>query len=252
MTLIEHIPTSVFSGGDEWVIYEATLHFTGRLIGGAPSDPQLVEGWLKKNLGFTDEEMLKTWTKRHLTEVQGLDPADVNDAALEKAIEENAIEKKAQVFKRTPDGKPYIEGRHLKAMLKEATSIAYPDGEHKWGQYRAGSRSKYAGQMVGGKDPRSVVAERVWVPEQPFVIADDTDGFDLAVGHIRDWKGTRSAIGYYEYVTQPVFSISLQVLDDFLDPEQWERIWRVAERNGLGARRSQGAGQFVVVAWERL
>ena len=248
MTTIEthETPVSVFSTED-WVSYRATLCFTGRLVGGAPSDPKLVEGWLKKNLGITDEEELLKWTRNHVAEIQGLDPDTASDEAIEKAIEENAIEKKAQVFKRTPDGKPYIEGRHVKAMIKEATSIAYPDGQHKFGRYA----SAKDGRAVGGKSPRAFIAERVWVPEEPIIVADDSDGYDLAVGHIRDFRGTRSTIGYFEYVTQPTIQISLSVLDDCLTGEQWRRIWKIAEYNGLGARRSQGAGQFVVVTpWE--
>ncbi|HKZ42720.1 MAG TPA: hypothetical protein VJ044_17285 [Candidatus Hodarchaeales archaeon] len=243
-------PVSVFDSS-AWILYEADFYFTGRLVGGSPSDPELVEGWLKKNLGITDEEMLKKWTLKHLAETYGLDPKDATDEDIEKAIKENAIEKKANVFKRTSDGKPYLEGRHVKAMFKEATSIAFPDGQHKFGQYS--SRSiKRQGQKVGGKSPRAFVAEVVWVPERPIIIADDSDGFDLTVGHIRDWTGTRSTLGYFEYVINPTITVQLSVLDDCLTEEQWTRIMSVAEKNGLGARRSQGAGQFITTRWEKL
>lgn len=239
--------TSVFSG-DAWTYYQAQLSFTGKLYGGSPFDPQLVEGWLKKNLGIDDAEQLRTWTLQHLAETQGLDPTTATDAEIEKAIAENAIEKKAQGFKRTPDtNEPYIEGRHLKAMLKEATSIGFPQGEHKWGQYK-----NTTGKLVGGKSPLSTVAERVWVPEEPIVVAKDTDDFEFAVGHIDDWKGRRSTIGYFEYCVKPTLDVTVGVLDDFLTFEQWTRIWEVAEKNGLGARRSQGGGQFLVIKWDRL
>ena len=247
MATIDTTPTSVFTE-DDWASYEATLTFTGKVFGGSPFDPELVEGWLKSSLGITDEEQLKAWTLKHLAETQGLDPALVTDADIERAIQENAIEKKAQGFKRLPDtNHPYIEGRHVKAMLKEATNIAFPQGEHKWGRYK-----NQKGTEVGGKAPKSYVAERVWVPEQPIVVADDATGFEFAVGHIEDYRGRRSTIGYFEYCDQPVIQLSVQVLDDCLSYEQWARIWRVAERNGLGARRSQGGGQFLVTSWERV
>ena len=242
-------PTSVFADeGDAWVTYEAQLAFYGNLYGGSPFDPQLVEGWLRSKLGITDEEELKRWTRQHLAETQGLDPTTVTDEAIDQAIEENALEKKAQGFKRMPSGnQPYIEGRHIKAMLKEATNIAYPQGEHKWGKYR-----NTTGKEVGGKSPLSYMAERVWVPEQPYIVADDTNGYEFAVGHIEDWKGRRSTIGYFEYCVKPSFEISIKVLDDCLSHEQWVRIWQVAEGNGLGARRSQGGGQFAVTRWEKM
>ena len=90
------------------------------------------------------------------------------------------------------------------------------------------------------------------MPERPIIIADDSDGFDLTVGHIRDWTGTRSTLGYFEYVINPTITVQLSVLDDCLTEEQWTRIMSVAEKNGLGARRSQGAGQFITTRWEKL
>lgn len=229
---------------DTFVTYIATLAFTGRLVGGAPSDPDLVEGWLAKNAGITDKEQLQRWRDKHLSEVLGIDPTTATADDIEAAMAANAIEKKANVFKRTPEGKPYIEGRQVKAMLKEAVSIAYPRGEHKFGAYKGKSG------MVGGKNAESYLAERVHVPERPIVVADEVSGVDLAVQHIKDWKGdTRSALSYFEYIDQPTVSVTVHVLDDCLTAEQWARIWQVAELNGLGARRSQGAGQFQVTGW---
>ena len=244
----EGAPVSVFAEEQPWTTYVAELSFSGKLYGGSPFDPQLVEGWLKKNLGITDEEQLRQWTIQHLAETQGLDPTTATDAEIEKAISENAIEKKAQGFKRdSGSNKPYIEGRHVKAMIKEATNIAFPQGATKWGQY-----ANRSGVNVGGKSPLSIVAERVWVPEEPIIVADDSDDFEFAVGHIEDWKGRRSTIGYFEYCVKPVFNVQVGVLDDFMKPEQWARIWQVAEKNGLGARRSQGGGQFVVSRWSKV
>lgn len=248
MATLDLSARSIFADTDAWAVYEATLQFTGLLVGGAPSDPKLIEGWLTKNLGITDEEQLRQWTIRHLAETQGISPSAATDQQIEEAIRENAAEKKAQVFKRTATGEPYIEGRHAKAMLKEATSIAYPRGEHKFGQYRNAK-----GVTTGGKDPRSYLAERVFVPEAPIVVAEDIDGVELAVGHLKDWRGeTRSTLGYFEYCEQPTILFPVRVLDDCVSAEQWARIWTVAEMNGLGARRSQGAGQFVVTGWDRL
>lgn len=248
---VDKPPVSVFPS-DAWARYEATLIFTGYLVGGSPSDPKLVEGWMAKNLGITNEDELRRWVTQHMAEIKGIDPAAATDADIEAALAEAAGEKKAQVFKRTIDGKPYIEGRHVKAMLKEATSIAYPRGAVKFGMHPSTSEKK-RGSLVGGKDAKAYVAERVFPSDEPIVVGDDVDGVELAVGHIREWSGeTRSTIGYFEYVDRPTIAVAVLVLDDCLTAEQWARIWTVAEHNGLGARRSQGAGQFVVTAWERV
>lgn len=242
-------PTSVFAKSDPWRTYVATLEFTGRLVGGSPSDPKLVESWMAKNLGLTDEEDIKRYTRRHLMEVQGLDPDTMSEEAIEAALADAANEKKAQVFKQLPEsGFPYIEGRQVKAMLKEAVAIAFPRGEVKWGSYK-----NKTGVTTGGKEPRSYFAERAFVPERPIVVAEKVDGIELAVGHIKDWKGeTRSTLGYFEYVETPTLMIEVQALDDCFSESEWSRIWSAAERQGLGARRSQGAGQFVCTAWEAI
>lgn len=237
-------PTSVFQN-TSYATYEATLEFTHRLVGGSPSDPKLVEGWLAKNLGVSDDEQLRRWTMKHLAETRGLDPAEATVDEIEAALDANAVEKKANVFKRTPTGEPYIEPRHVKAMLKEATSIAYPRGTAKFGQYR-----NTKGAEVGGKSARDFLAERVFVNDQPIIVGDDVDGIELFVGHPFDKYGQRySTLNYFEYVERPTISVTLNVLDDCVTSEQWSRIWTVAERNGLGAYRSQGFGQFVVTAW---
>lgn len=251
-------PVSVFAAGEAFTRYEVTVEFTGRLAGGAPSDPKLVEGWLTKNVGITDEEQLRAWTFRHLAEVQGISPDGMSREdlieAVETAMDANASEKKAQVFKRTPDGTPYIEARQIKALIKEACSIAYPRGEFKWGGYASKSKSRL-GEIVGGKEPRGYLTERVFPEDVPALIENAAlIDIDLAVGHIADPRTgeKRSTIGYFEFAETPTLTFTLSVLDDCVTAEQWTRIWQVAERNGLGARRSQGCGQFLVTGWERL
>jgi hypothetical protein len=245
-------PRSVFADDDPFSHYEADLSFTGILAGGSPADPKLVEGWLAKNLGVDDEEQLREWTRRHLAEVNGIDPTAATNEEIEAAIEANASEKKAQVFKRI-DGRPYVEPRHIKALLKEATNIAFPRGTEKWGTYTSRSAAR-RGQEVGGKAPVDYIAERVFPLDAPIIVADEITGVELAVGHPKDPRTgeKRPNIGYYEYVEQPTITVAVRILDNCLTDEQIARIWGVAEANGLGARRSQGCGQFVVTRWERL
>lgn len=241
-------PTSVFDNDitKAWAIYHAHLCFTGRLIGGNPSDPKLIEGWVKKNLGVTDEEQLRDWTIDHLSKIGRGDPREATTDEVDAAADAFVTEKHAQVFKRL-DGVPYVEGRHAKAMLKEGTNIAYPRGRHKWGQYRGKNG------LVGGKAPISFVAERVFVPERPILIEKGEVGYDLAVGHPKDRFGETTAnLTYYEYAEGAEIDIEVRSFDDLVTPEQWSRIWSAAEMNGLGARRSQGAGQFVVTEWEKV
>lgn len=229
-------------------LYKVTIQLNDRLVGGQPKDPKLVEGWLGKNMGLEGEE-LKARVVQHLQEMGVEVPADASYDDVQKALAASASEIKTQGFKRTKDGKPYIEARHLKAMLKESTAIVYPRGQHKFGSYR-----NAAGTTVGGKEPRSYVAERVFVKPEKIVVADEINGVELAIGHIDDWKadgGTRATIGYFEYVEQPEIEFYVEARKGCLTGEQWGNIWTHAELNGLGAMRSQGYGQFVVTRWEQ-
>lgn len=243
-------PTSVFASTRQemWAHYHATIEFTERLTAGNPSDPKLVEGWLAKNLGVTDEEQLKQWTMQHMAELHGIsDPSEITDDLLESAMEA-AAQNKAQVFKRDENGRPYIEARQVKAMLREATNIAFPFPEKWCREQKPGGRG-----LTAGKTPIDTVRERVHVPSGTIILGDDIDGVDLHVGHLKDFRGnTRSTIGYCEYTENSELEFDVYALDDYIQPEQWARIWTVAELNGLGARRSQGSGQFVVTGWERM
>lgn len=243
--------TSVFAEyrDETFDLFQATIRLNDRIVGGQPKDPKLVEGWLGKNMGLEGEE-LRARVLQHLGEM-GVDvPVDADYGEIQTALAGAAGEIKTQGFKRTSENKPYIEARHLKAALKESTSIVFPRGEHKFGSYRNKS-----GSEVGGKDPRAFVAERVFVKPEVIVVADEISGLELAIGHIADWKaegGSRSTIGYFEYVEQPEIEFLVEARKDCLTAEQWGKIWAHAELNGLGAMRSQGYGQFAVTKWEKL
>lgn len=244
-------PISVFADQGAWATYSITLQLTGQLIGGQPSDPKLVEAWLSKNIGIPGEEEMKERVRQHLIEI-GTVGVEATDDEVKEAIEKAAHEIKAQVFKRTSEGEPYIEGRHLKAMIKEATNIGFPKGSVKWGQRQDRRTTAKVGDMAGGKPPIAFVAERVFVDEKPYVVGTAADVTrELAVGHVERNGQQYSTIGFHEAIDRPVLEFEVRVLDDCISEEQWARIWTIAEANGLGARRSQGAGQFVVTKWER-
>lgn len=238
---------------DQFSTFHVEIELVDRIVGGQPKDPRLVEGWLSKNMGLEDEE-LRAQVLRHLHEMGVEIPADASYEDLRKALDSTAEEIKTQGFKRDDDGRPYIEARHLKAMLKESTNIVYPPGVHKFGSYESNS-AKNAGKLVGGKAAKDFIAERVFVEPGQIVLAEEISGVELAIGHIKDFKaegGKRATIGYFEYVEASAIAFDVLAHDDCLTEEQWARIWTHAELNGIGAMRSQGYGQFRVTKWERL
>ncbi len=245
MTTTERNPMSVFASYRDEMFERINLRlrFQDRLVGGNPKDPKLVQGWLRKNMGLTDEVELFERTRAHLVEMGVEVGADATYEDLVKASESIAEEIKTQGFKRDEDGNPYIEGRQVKAGIKESVNILY--AKQKWGPT--------------GKGPQGFTAERVFIePDHIPVGNGDAVKIDLAIGHTTGPKGPQSTIGYYEYVEQAEISFSILQLraqnttkqEPALDIDQWSRVWAHLELNGLGAMRSQGYGQFIVVEFE--
>ncbi len=97
----------------ELLVYE--LH------GGIPADANKATGWIASKMGLKDD-MLRDMVVKTMEErgtVEAATSEDITDAA-----GEIADLKQLNGFKRDDDDGLYIEGRQVKAMLKEAASIA--------------------------------------------------------------------------------------------------------------------------------
>lgn len=222
--------------------------FSGRLqvdtlVGGTPTDPRVAEGWLKKKLVGTDaqihEQVAQTMIDRGVT-------------ADEAAVVVNE-QKNLNGFRRDKDtplwsarksgasaaefGELYIEGRQLKAALKEAASVAVAAGNlsaRGWGTTNKG--------MLG------YLAEHVIVVEDRLHLGV-TEATGVMQRFVHTFRGT--GIQYEEYVTNAVVDFTVISDHDFTD-DQWKTIWITGEQQGLGASRSQGFGRYAVVAWEKI
>jgi hypothetical protein len=227
------------------------IEFTGRLVGGQPKDPKLIQGWLGKGMGIDDADVLWDRTRQHLADMGIPIESGATDAEVMAAVEALGDELKTQGFKRengNANGCPCIEGRHVKAMLKEAANVVWPSGTRKFGGYVSTS-AKNSGKQVGGKAAKDYLAERVFVPEELIPVADKISGVELSIGHIKDWKadsGKRSTLGYYEYIERPTTAFTMLAHKDVLSPDDWASLLVQCEIGGLGAMRSQGYGQFEI------
>lgn len=233
--------------------YHVKLQFRDRVVGGIPSNRQLIEGWLRSKLGITREQELQEIAVQTLKELgietELLGDGESGTVASYKSISAaaDAIAKKSNtcMFKRDASGL-YLEQRAIKAMLKESAAVQFPGavaqkgaGTYKWGPT--------------GKAPRGGVAEWVFIEPSrvPLGVVKATD-IDLSIGHITGPQGPRSTLDYYEYVERAIIEFDLMVLENRVPIEKWPYLWRYAEENGLGAKRSQGFGQFDVLAWDPL
>lgn len=224
--------------------YRAEIAFRDRIVGATPSDPKLIEGWLRSKMGLTREDEIRELTVRTLVDLglystEDESELDTSFQSLSQAAETIAKKSQTQRFKRDEHGL-YIEDRIVKAMLREVVSILFPyqapNNAGKWGPTR--------------KAARSFFVERVFVnPSRIHLGVAEPTGIDLFVGHVSGPQGPRSTLGYYEYVERARCTFDVIVMKDEVKDEQWGEIWALAEEIGLGAMRSQSFGRFDVEAW---
>lgn len=219
--------------------YGVVARFRSKVIGGVPRDPDIIQNWLRKNTGIDNTEELRRLTIETLRDRYGVEvPEAATEEQMREAVEaataEYAGERHVNGFKRLPSGELFIEGRQVKAMMKEVTNILYA-GE-RWGQTRKG--------------PKSFLAERVFVRELaiPLGVYEPT-GIERIIGHITDKNGPRSMLTDYEFVEVPTVAWTMSSLNDELGMEEWTELLTLAMENGLGSVRSQGYGTFDVVSF---
>lgn len=108
----------------------------------------------------------------------------------------------------------------MKAMLKESTNILF--GGERWGATKKG--------------PRSFVAEGVFIePDRLWLGVREPSGIELMIGHLMGPGGSRSTLGYHEYVEGANLTIQVLGVRDCIAEAQWREIWVHAQENGFGA-----------------
>ena len=199
--------------------FHGTLHIPC-IAGGTPTDPKVAEGWLRTKLADNDDLI-----RQAVAEVMAERGVTAEEAA---AIVDNL--KHLNGFKRDELGL-YIEGRQLKAAIKEAANVRWP--KDRWGPSRKGTLSFFAEHVFVQEDRLHLGVEAASGVNQRFV---------------HTWRG--SGIQYEEYVTDAKVDFTLVTDHDF-DAEQWALLWLTGEQQGIGATRSQGFGRYAVTRWER-
>lgn len=210
--------------------YRVSIQFRDRVMGGVPRDPRVIEGWLRSKAGVTDQDEIIAMTRRTLIDLGQELPETATIEEMIAASEKIAAERSTNGFKRGADGL-ILEGRQIKAALKEATHILYA-GE-RWG--------------VTKKGPKSFLAERVFVLEDEIPLGRaEPDGVHLMVGHVSGPGGPRSTLTYHEYCERPSCVFTVLSAGDAIDAAKWAEMLTLMQENGIGALRSQQHGRFDV------
>ena len=227
--------TGIWDDDDLFTQYRVSLQFTNEVMGGVPQKPEIIESWLRQRILGGDEEL-------RLALIKTLDDLDIDvpaDATREDVIEaaqEMAATRNGNTFRRDENGL-FLAAYQIKAALKESTNILFA-GE-RWG--------------VTKKGPKSYLAERVFVDEERVHLGRlEPDGTHMQVGHVTGPRGRRSTLTYYDYCVQPEITFTVSSLQDSITFDQWKDILRTCQREGIGALRSLGYGQFRITGFDKL
>lgn len=216
-----------------------------QVMGGMPSNEKVAEGWIRSKLGLTTEDSVAEAVKA-VMEARASSPDGPISAA--DAVKEVDKTRHLNGFGHDEDGL-YIEGRHLKAALKEAASAARAVGnlDTRYGLTNKGTLSFIAEHIIvledrlylGQRDPASGKVTPVMEPtgiRQSFPKNPITN---------------QTGIQYTEYVTNAIVGFTVISDWDFTD-DDWATIWVTSSFLGVGASRSQNYGRYTVTKWDRL
>lgn len=216
------------------VYYVCTIQMRGWILGGTPTNPTIIEGWIRKGMGVENEDEIRALAVQTLRDT-GVDLSDEPTwDEITEASERVAREKQTNAFRRDEHGL-YIESRCIKAMARENCNIVF--ASERWGPTKKGAKAYFV--------------ERVFIdPDRIYLDKTQPDGTHLFIGHVQGPQGRQSTLTYYEYVENARMTFQIRVFDDCIKPEQWGAIFESAQENGQGALRSQGFGRFDLVEWK--
>lgn len=205
--------------------YNATITITN-LAGGIPTDPRVAEGWLRTKL--TDKDDL-------IRDLVAQTMVDRGITADEAATEVDKL-KHLNGFKRDEHGL-YIEGRQLKAAIKEAAGVARATDKlkMKWGTTNKG--------VLG------FVAEHIMVVEDRLHLGVNAPT-TVIQSFPKNPRTGQTGIQYTEIIDKASFDCTIIADHKFTDQE-WAMLWLTGEQQGIGASRSQGFGRYEVTHWEQ-
>ena len=220
-----------FAAGGYPFKYDVTMWFD-TIAGGIPSNPQVAEAWIRsKGIGLADlrdelvvEEVAKVMTERGLPEAE--------------AVEEVAMRRLLNGFKRDENGL-YVEGRQLKACLREAGSIAADVGKL---PVRGFGLNKKKGLKSFFSEHVFITASRLYLvkADGSTPTAESTpvtEPSDINQGFVHTFRG--NGISYRELVHDAEIRTVVEADYEFAEDE-WAAIWQTAQNERARCRTFAG------------
>ena len=231
---------------NRWLV---ELQFAARVIGGIPAANVVATAAPEEQEGQTDKAkgIMNAWLTKNLADKMSEEQiAELADVTFDEAYKD-ATELASTTFKADERGL-YLEGRCVKAMLKEAgqrIGLGKPI-------------AKAAGEGKARPSLRQDLHEALHVDEDQVYLMRDgrhitaPDGYEERPIHTVGPKGPQSAIKRFAFVERPTVAFTLRILNMVaLQESHLIDILAFGQDLGLGADRSQGNGKFSVVGFER-
>ncbi len=194
--------------------YRVSLRVRERVVGGIPKREDLIEPWLQGR-GVPEEarkEMAEEVKKEVITE---------------------ETERVWTTFKGNEDEGYYIEGRQIKAMLKDS------------------ARGSFATKKIPAL--LSKLKHGLEITPARIVLSEKISGAEEKPISVITAKGPRTSLKKYDYITQPRVVFDLLVGNPDLTKEVLTFLLEYAEKfEGIGASVSQGEGKFDIEAIEEM
>lgn len=226
--------------------YEVQLT-VGCIAGGVPVNKNVAEGWLRTKLGEQSDEVIREQVAKVMAET-GVSLEEATEAVNDKRhlnsfkreterLDENGDPELGEDGNPLPPRGLYVEGRQIKAMIKEAVSIAVAAG-----------KITFRGWGKTNKGINSFVAEHV-VVDDTVVFLGRHEPTDTVQRFVHTHRGT--GIQYEDVVEGAVLNFTI-ISDWLFDQETWAMIFLTGEEQGIGASRSQSYGRFRVTKFDRV
>ena len=194
--------------------YRVVLKVRDRVVGGIPKRADLIEPWLAG---------------------RGVPPSAVPEMA-EQVKEEVITEETERVwttFKGNDEEGFFIEGRQIKAMLKDATRGAQ-------------ASKKVPGLLSKIKHGMEITPARI-------VLSDKISGAEEKPISVITARGPRTSLKRFDFITQPRVVFDILVGSPDLTKDVLRFLLEYAEQfEGIGASVSQGEGKFDIETFEEV
>lgn len=197
--------------------YDVELKFREKLLGGVPKNPEMIKGWLNAKV-----------SKGELTASE--QEISAMAAATGEEMAATTQENKSWTGFKKDDNGLYIEGRQIKAMMKEcATTLKL---------------------MVKHRGLKQVLQHGTVIkPQRIYLGKKEPDGYEESVCHT--WRG--SALKRNDFVEGCTIEFQIWVVNtNILTKKRVKTLFELGQENGLGASRSQDYGKFHVMKLKKL